>query len=837
MTAAEVDMQTGGYSIMLGTEAEQDCFLAMISQAQSCRMDEQRCTLEPTGTTTSTPKLTTTILSGPKADHLLRLLANTQSRRCNNQQPALPVLPGIQVFRMAVDQSTETQTPRTEGAPGTLQNSHFTPASPTSSQSLSQEAETLEQEKFLIMISRAQSGRMDEQRCILDQNSLPLGPDSEKFFKLLASCQGRRLDDQRMALPSMPGMEQVEESFLSPWSIAATSRKTQSSRKLTKSTSFSTGLDKERPEESTVEQDMFLIMVSRAQSGRMDEQRCFLNLGQTNPSLPNNGVSETKADQESDNLYYLVARVQGSRMDEQRCSAPLILHGLSSPSPAGVDLSRGTSDNVSLPRNGRRCVSLTPVPMQEIGPTQQEDFLAMVRHAQSGRMDEQRCTLEPTGTTTSTPKLTTTILSDEEVEWFFNLLANTQGHRLDDQRATLPSSPGIHGPQDEAAPDRQPKAAEEGKPKTPKEVQPKAAPELQTNANLAGQPKTPEEEQPKAAPGFKTEHPRRGSPPQIILIEGTPETPKKVYTAPTSPTQALPEPPVPQRPPPRSSSFGPNSDNQTIQNHPAQVTLTMTISFTPEQGWKANNQLPCSFPEMVLTLGPPGETVVVPLTHSPGKPFSLNFNLVPKEDFLSGPSRHQASYRLAKSRNSSPKLVGGSRDPHSRPTTCNPAGGSRDPQSRHSSPKPTRRSRDPRSRHSSPKASGGSGDPRPRHSSPKPTGGSRDPHSRHSSPKPTLGSREPCSRATSPHSKAYRDPYLRPLPPNKIPQKRRSPSRAPPVTSPISPEEDYFSLIRRVHTAQLQKGLRMVREFGRGQGKCQGKGGGGKDRKDGGKRR
>ncbi|KAJ7992079.1 hypothetical protein DPEC_G00274840 [Dallia pectoralis] len=608
----------------------------MISRAQSGRMDEQRCTLEPTGT----PELTSAILTGPKADHLLRLLANAQARRRNNQQSTLPVLPGIQVFRMAVARAVEAQNLQAGEAPGTPQGPPSTPASPTSPESLSQEAETVEQEKFLIMISRAQSGRMDEQRCILDQNSLPLEPDSEKFFKLLANCQGRRLDDQRMALSSLPGMEPAEESSLMPWTMASTSRKTQSSRKLTRSASFTCGLDKQRPEASTVEQDMFLIMVSRAQSGRMDEQRCFLTPGPTSPSLPTNGVSETKADQDSDNLYYLVARVQN----------------------------------------------------------------------------------------------------------------------------------------------------------------------------------------------IKADPPQMCSPPRIVLIEGTPETPRK--GRPTSAPQAFSEPAGPPKPPPRSSSFGPNSDNQTTQNHQAQVTLTMTITFTPEQGWKVDNQLPCSFPEMILTLGPPGEAVVVPITQSPGEPLSLNFNLVPKEDFLSGASCPAGASGEPRSKPTVINPVGGSRDSHFEPSSSKAAGGSRTPRSRSSSPNHAGGPRTPRSRPSSPNHTGGPRTPRSTPSSPNHAGGSRIPRSRPSSPKHAGGSGEPRTRPTSPHRKVHRDPYLRPLPPNKTPLKGRSPGKTPSGSSTVSPDEDYFSMIRRVHTAQLQKGLRMVRELGRsGPGKERmGKGKDGKKR-------
>lgn len=136
---------------------------------------------------------------------------------------------------------------------------------------------------------------------------------------------------------------------------------------------------------------------------------------------------------------------------------------------------------------------------------------------------------------------------------------------------------------------------------------------------------------------------------------------------------------------------------------------------------------PCTFPEVFLTLGAPGDNIVIPLSPVTDRPVSFNLNLVPKEDVK---SRH-----------------------------CSPS---------HASP--------------------------------------RKAHSRPSSPNPGATS-EAHAETSCPHEQW------------KL------------VTSPISADDDCFSLIEKVHTAQLQKiqgGQKWKGEQGRG------KGGGKKDKKDGG---
>uniref|UniRef100_A0A8C3G8Q0 Uncharacterized protein n=1 Tax=Cyclopterus lumpus TaxID=8103 RepID=A0A8C3G8Q0_CYCLU len=62
-------------------------------------------------------------------------------------------------------------------------------------------------------------------------------------------------------------------------------------------------------------------------------------------------------------------------------------------------------------------------------PADQDKFFKMMSHAQGARMDEQRCSLQPSRSTPATPK--------------HNGSALNSGRRLDDQRVALPTLPGI----------------------------------------------------------------------------------------------------------------------------------------------------------------------------------------------------------------------------------------------------------------------------------------------------------------------------------------------------------------------------------------------------------
>lgn len=77
------------------------------------------------------------------------------------------------------------------------------------------------------------------------------------------------------------------------------------------------------------------------------------------------------------------------------------------------------------------------------------------------------------------------------------------------------------------------------------------------------------------------------------------------------------------------------------------INSYLTGFFFLLKGHKHFDQ-PCTFPEVFLTLGAPGDNFVIPLSPRPDKPLSFNLNLVPKED---------SSPRKAHSRPSSPRCI------------------------------------------------------------------------------------------------------------------------------------------------------------------------------------
>ncbi|XP_040919561.1 uncharacterized protein LOC121199128 [Toxotes jaculatrix] len=655
----------GSSSVKAELPDEQQALMNMISHGQRGRMDNQRCSLDPSKSAPCTPKHTDRKpAASPDSEMFFSLLANSQSQRLDDQRVSLPSLPGLQkengpstageesnflCYMVSKAQGSrmedqrcslpQIQTPETQCSPktdksvsgsGPPRSASFSPSSdverPKSKDKASQKQvlTPVEQEDFFSLMSHSQRGRMDEQRCVLNvspqatpkhkssQSTLAKGPDSEKFFSLLANSQGRRFDDQRVSLPSLPGIQ---------------------------------------------------------------------NGGTTSTS--------TAEDKDASYLCYMVSRLQGSRMDEQRCSAPQIFQSPSTPSTQHKDDPNSDTSDKAPRRSGSLNRAKTDQHQPEASPAELEQFFNMISHAQSGRMEEQRCSLQPSRSTPGTPTHNGSALNNvptgAEADAFFKIIASGQARRLDDQRVSLPTLPGISGNSERKENGRNTKVC----------------------------------------------------PPHITVAESTPTTPRKDPSRPTSKPQMTDAASGSPRALSKSASFTPETEYQKNLNSPAQVTVRVSMSFTPHQG-QENADQPCTFPEVFLTLGAPGDNLVIPLSPGPGRPLSFNLNLVPKED--------------VKSRQCS---------------------------------------------------------------------------SNHASP------RKACSRSSSPNPGATSKAY---------PVTSCPPEQGKPVTSPISPDEDCFSLIERIHTAQLQKamgqgGQKYKGDPGKGREKAEqgkGKGVGKKDKKDGG---
>ncbi|XP_034566700.1 uncharacterized protein LOC117831909 [Notolabrus celidotus] len=308
---------------------------------------------------------------------------------------------------------------------------------------------------------------------------------------------------------------------------------------------------------------------------------------------------------DANRLCYMVSKVQGSRMDEQRCSAPQIFQNLGTPSTQHKDNPTHPNDKPT-----QRSASFNISKPQEASPAEQDNFLKIMSHAQRGRMDEQRCSLQPSRSTPSTPTNNGSALNNMpsaggEADAFFKIISSSQARRLDDQRVTLPNLPGIG-------------RNSEGK----ENVRNKKA-EITTSL------------------------------PRITVAESTPTTSRKDNHRSTSQLNMASAESGSPRAIPKSASFTPETEYQML-NSPAQVTVKVSMSFTPQLGQRKIIQ-PSTFPEVFLTLGAPGDNIVIPLSPTPGRPLSLNLNLIPKDDVMSRPcSPSLASPRKARSRPSSP---------------------------------------------------------------------------------------------------------------------------------------------------------------------------------------
>ncbi|XP_055079572.1 uncharacterized protein LOC129456449 [Periophthalmus magnuspinnatus] len=90
----------------------------------------------------------------------------------------------------------------------------------------------------------------------------------------------------------------------------------------------------------------------------------------------------------------------------------------------------------------------------------------------------------------------------------------------------------------------------------------------------------------------------------------------------------------------------PKSASYSQEASPAQLTVRVSMSFSSLQGLMNPDQ-PSNFPELFLTLGAPGDNLVIPLSPVPGRRLSLSLNLIPKEnvDIEQTPPNHSSPWK------------------------------------------------------------------------------------------------------------------------------------------------------------------------------------------------
>ncbi|KAL1232055.1 G-protein-signaling modulator [Trichinella pseudospiralis] len=197
-------------------------------------------------------------------------------------------------------------------------------------------SDSLDQEAFFDYVSRAQSKRMDDQRCDPDKattkNSVTAHRqvitaehhDSDDLVDLIIGMQSRRMDDQRASLPFLPGLQNSAALAIS--AEAAFMLRADSASELhpnvdpsTSSTSGKTTPDAGLQQRMQVDQehgnaeeemhhlDEFFDMLIRCQSTRIEEQRS---------EFP----AERALTVPDEDFFELVLKLQARRFEEQRAN-------------------------------------------------------------------------------------------------------------------------------------------------------------------------------------------------------------------------------------------------------------------------------------------------------------------------------------------------------------------------------------------------------------------------------------------------------------------------------------------------------------------------------------
>ncbi|XP_037559305.1 G-protein-signaling modulator 2 isoform X1 [Dermacentor silvarum] len=175
-----------------GSDMDQDAFFELLSEFQSKRMDDQRCSITPLENKENvlpngSPPYPSPTSSGPEdsasvREELLDLIVGMQSRRMDEQRTSLPQLPGLR---------------RNNHNNNSLHHHHRMSVG------------SVLEDDFFDMIVRCQGSRLEDQRSSMptlqrapsapvvpSSRSAPTVPD-EDFFSLILRVQAGRIEDQR----------------------------------------------------------------------------------------------------------------------------------------------------------------------------------------------------------------------------------------------------------------------------------------------------------------------------------------------------------------------------------------------------------------------------------------------------------------------------------------------------------------------------------------------------------------------------------------------------------------------------------------------------------------
>lgn len=213
-------------------------------------------------------------LSPPESAEFVALNSNVQTS------------PGLRQYRLTPDGKKEKNM-ISDTRSNNLQTNNETKANKNSNE---------EEENFFDLLSRFQSERMDDQRCSLSIENISSekqtdhfddaevgNGDTQDLLDLIMATQSKRMDEQRVEMPNLPGLCRSSINSERTSDVTSNIRESPGNQLDEKREIFLNDLDDEEhggnvadSKKSTVPDEDFFSLISRLQSGRMDDQRAKL---------------------------------------------------------------------------------------------------------------------------------------------------------------------------------------------------------------------------------------------------------------------------------------------------------------------------------------------------------------------------------------------------------------------------------------------------------------------------------------------------------------------------------------------------------------------------------